>query len=172
MVRSVPYMPDLVASELNPLVFSFFWSGKRDLVATNVVHHSTLQGGFGVVSVRYKVCALLAQWVCRYTTDLNAWALMMTFWLFDRFGVDPQTVLATPSLFFLVASRFPAFYCALLRAWTALHSSLSRAGLIVGSADTTLLRADSLTCKSCYQLFLSLNPAQPHCVIKVSLKLW
>ena len=118
------------------------------------------------MSVRYKVCALLAQWVCRYTTDLNAWALMMTFWLFDRFGVDPQTVLATPSLFFLVASRFPAFYCAFLRAWTALHSSLSRAGLIVGSADTTLLRAYSLTCKSCYQLLLSLNPVQPHCVVK------
>ena len=41
-------------------------------------------------------------------------------------------------------------------------------GLIVGSADTALLRADSLTCKSCYQLLLSLNPAQPHCVVKFS----
>ena len=75
-------------------------------------------------------------------------------------------MLATPSLFLLVASGLPAFYRALLRAWTALHCSLSQAGLIVGSADTTLLRADSLTCKSCYQLPLSLNPAQPHCVVK------
>ena len=91
---------------------------------------------------------------------------MMTFWLYDRFGVDPQTVLATPSFFLLVASGLPAFFHALLRAWTALHGSLSQAGLIVGSADTTLLRADSLTCKSCYQLFLSLNPAQPHCMVK------
>ena len=91
---------------------------------------------------------------------------MITFWLFDRFGVDPQTVLATPSLFLLVASGLPAFYRALLRAWTALHGSLSQACLIVGSADTTLLRADSLTCKSCYQVLLSLNPAQPHCGLK------
>ena len=91
---------------------------------------------------------------------------MMTLWLFDRFGVDPQTVLATPSLFLLVASGLPAFYRALLLAWTALHGSLSQAGLTVGSADTTLLRDDSLTCKSCYQLLLSLNPAQPHCVVK------
>ena len=53
-----------------------------------------------------------------------------------------------------------------MRAWTALHGSLSQAGLIVGSADTTLLRADSLTFKSCSQLFLPLNPAQPHCVVK------
>ena len=42
-------MPDWVASELHTLDFSFFWSGKRDLVARAVVHHSTLQGGFGVI---------------------------------------------------------------------------------------------------------------------------
>ena len=159
-------MPDLVASEVNTLVFSFFWSGKLDLVTRDVVHHYTLQGGFGVVSVRYKAHALLAHWVCSYATAPNARAHMMTFWVFDRLGVDPQTVLATLSLFFLVASGLQAFYHALLRAWTCLHGSLSQAGLIVGSADTTLLRADFLTCKSCYQLFLSLNHAQPHCVVK------
>ena len=123
------------------------------------------------MSVRYKVHALLAQWVRRYATAPNAWAYMMTFWLFDRLGVDPKFVLATLSLFLLVASGLPAFYRALLRAWTALHGSLSQARLIVGSADTTLLRTDSLTCKSCYQLFLSLNPEQPHCVpIAVSVR--
>ena len=117
------------------------------------------------MSVRYKVDVLLAQWVRRYATAPNAWANTMTFWILDRFGVDPQAVLVTPSLFLLVASGPPAFYLALLRAWNALHGSLSQAGLIVGSADTTLLRADSLTRKSCYQLLLSLNPAQPHCVV-------
>ena len=139
-IASLISMPDLVASELNTLVFSFFWSGKRDLVTRDVVHHSTRQGGFGVVSVCYKVHALLAQWVRRYATAPNAWAHMMTFWLFDRFGVDPQTVLATPSLFLLVASGLPAFYLALLRTWTSLHGSLPQAGLIVGSADSWLLR--------------------------------
>ena len=91
---------------------------------------------------------------------------MMTFWLFDRFGVDPQTVLATPSLFLLIVSDLPVFYRVLLHAWTALHRSWSKAGLFVGSTDTSsLLRADSLTCKACYQLLLSLKPAQPHCVV-------
>ena len=60
-IASLISMPDWVVSELNTLVFSFFWNSKRDLVARDVVHHSTLQGGFGVVSVRYKVHALLAQ---------------------------------------------------------------------------------------------------------------
>ena len=159
-IASLISIPDLVAFELNTPAFSFFWSSKRDLVARDVVHHSTLQGGFGVVSVRYKVHALLVQWVRRYATAPNAWAHMMTFWLFYRSEVDPQTVLATPSLFLLVASGLPAFYRALLRAWTALHGSLSQAGLIVGSADTTLLRA--LVFESC---------ATPLCG-EVSLKLW
>ena len=72
-------MPDWVAYELNSLVFSFLYSGKRDLVARDVVHHSTLQGGLGVVSVHYKVHALLAQWFRGYATAPNAWAHMMTF---------------------------------------------------------------------------------------------
>ena len=118
------------------------------------------------MSVRYNVHARLAQWVRRYATAPNTWAHMMFFWLFGRFGVDPQTVIATPFLFLLVASDLPAFYRALLRALTALHGSLPQAGLFVGSANTWLLRADPLTCKSCYQLLLSLNPAQPHCVVK------
>ena len=114
------------------------------------------------MSVRYKA---QAQWVRRYVTASNAWAHMMTFWLFDRFGVASQTVLATQSLFLLIASGLPVFYRVLLRAWTALHGSWSQAGLVAGSADTPLLRADSLTCKTSYQLLLSLNPAQPHCVV-------
>ena len=118
------------------------------------------------MSVRYKVHARLAQWVRRYATAPNTWAHMMFFWLFGRFGVDPQTVIATPFLFLLVASDLPALYRALLRALTALHGSLPQAVLFVGSANTWLLRADPLTCKSCYQLLLSLNPAQPHCVVK------
>ena len=56
-VASLLPVPDWVVSELNTLVFSFFWSGKRDLVARDVVYHSTFQG-FGVVFVRYyRPCA-------------------------------------------------------------------------------------------------------------------
>ena len=81
-------------------------------------------------------------------------------------------MLATPSLFLLVALGLPDFYLALLRAWTALHGSLSQAGLIVGSArhlvtqgrllDLQILLSASLVFESC---------ATPLCG-KVSLKLW
>ena len=95
----------------------------------------------------------------------------MTFWLYDSFGVDPQTVLATPSLFLLVASGLPAFLHVLLRAWSALHGSLYQAGLIVGSADTTLLRADSLTCKILLSAFLVFESCATALYGEVSLKL-
>ena len=169
-IASLIPVPDWVSSELNTRVFSFFWSGKRDLVARDVVYHSTCQGGFGVVSVRYKAQALLAHRVRRYVTASNAWANMITFWVFDRFGVDPQTVLATPSLFLLVVSGLPVLYRVLLQAWTALHGSWSKAGLVAGSADTSSLRADSLTCKACYQLLLKSGTAS--LCVKVSHFLW
>ena len=94
--------------------------------------------------------------ICHFPERVGSHDDLLFF--FYHLGVDPQTMLATPSLFLLVASGLPAFYCELLRASTALHGSLSETGLIIGSADTALLQAASLTCKSCYQLLLALNP--------------
>ena len=45
-VASLVPMPPWALSELNSLIFKFFWSGKRDLVAWNVVFHSREDGGF------------------------------------------------------------------------------------------------------------------------------
>ena len=74
---------------------------------------------------------------------------------------------ATTAFFLLITSGPPRFYLALLKAWSVLPGSLSHVGLVAGSADTTLLCADSLSCKSCHQLILSLNPETPHCVDKL-----
>ena len=38
-VASLVHMPSWVLGELNSIIFKFFWSGKRDLVARNVVIH-------------------------------------------------------------------------------------------------------------------------------------
>ena len=61
---------------------------------------------------------------------------MRTFWLLDRVGVDPQTVLANPSLLLLIAPGLRIFYRPLLRAWSALHGSWSQAGLVASTADS------------------------------------
>ena len=58
-MASLIHMPPWVLKELSLLAFSFFWSGKRELVSRSVVVQPSLFGGFSVVNVKLKVWALL-----------------------------------------------------------------------------------------------------------------
>lgn len=51
---SVMCPPEWVVAEINKEIFSFFWSGKKDKIARNVVCQSKSAGGFGVVDVLAK----------------------------------------------------------------------------------------------------------------------
>ena len=62
-------MPGWVEKELSRLVFSFFWSGKRELVSRSTVVQSHLFGGFSVVNVKFKVYTLLGQLVKRFASS-------------------------------------------------------------------------------------------------------
>jgi len=163
-VASLIPMPSWVLNELNSLVFNFFWSGKRDLVARNVLVHHRDAGGFSVVSVQFKVTSLLAQWVRRFVFSPNGWVSLLTYWFFGRFGVRPRDVFADPFAF--SPEVLPPFYASLLKSWRALLGSSSSSGLVVGSSASAIIRADSLSTKSCYQLLLLLNPCRPHCTTK------
>ena len=132
-VASILPMPLWVLSELNTVLFSFFWGGKKDLVARAVVVHPKPAGGFSVVSVRHKVYALLVQWVRRMVVLPSGWVSLLTFWFFDRFGAAPHDVFSNPASF--APERLPPFYASLLRAWRAIQgSSSSSSGLVVGSS--------------------------------------
>ena len=48
-MASLIHVPQWVSVELNTLIFKFFWSGKRDLVARCVVVQPSCLGGFSVV---------------------------------------------------------------------------------------------------------------------------
>lgn len=120
-VASLVHMPQWVLSDLNCLLFKFFWSDKRDLVHRDVVVQNKASGGFGVVSISLKVHALLAQWVKHFQSSQRGWISLLTFWLFDCFGADPLTVLECPSLF--STCHLPPFYCAVLEAWKSLGGS-------------------------------------------------
>ena len=157
-------MPPNILAELESLVFKFFWNQKRDLVARNVVIHSCSEGGFSVVSTKFKVNAFLVQWVRRYLSSPNVWVSLMTFWFFDRFGVSPMEVFS--DLFGFPSGLLPPFYAALLQAWCASDGSAVNGELTIGSLSSSPLVASSLSCKSSYQLLLDLHPCRPHCVVK------
>ena len=57
--------PEWIISEINPDIFPFFWSGK-DKVARNAVCQPKSAGGFGVVDVLAKFCALHVAWIHRF----------------------------------------------------------------------------------------------------------
>jgi len=110
-----------VLAELNSIIFKFFWSGKHDLVACNVVIHDRCKGGFNMVSIALKVNALLVQWICCYLCSPNSWVSLMTFWFFDHFGIDPMSVFSAPLAF--SPAGLPPFYAAMLNAWKVLNGS-------------------------------------------------
>ena len=118
-VASLVHMPEWVLRQLNFCLFDFFWSGKKDLVKWTVVVQPKSDGGFSVVSISLKVKALIIQWIRRFAASPGAWVSLLIYWLFDRFGVDPVTVLS--SLSFFVSNSLPPFYCDLLSTWRTIN---------------------------------------------------
>ena len=166
-VASLVHMPPWVLRELSILVFSFFWSGKRELVSRSVVIQPSLLGGFSVVDVKFKVWSLLGQWVKRFASSLSGWVPLMSFWFRSCFDASPLEVFSDPISF--APSLLPPFYRSLLTAWQGLGGSfsLSRRSLVFGSLCPHFVSSVScMTTKSCYLYLLSQNVVQPQCVMK------
>ena len=166
-VASLVHMPAWVAKELASLAFSFFWSGKRELVSRSVVIQSSLFGGFSVVSVQYKVWALLGQWVRRFASSSAGWSSLMSFWFVSSFGVLPSVVFSRPFCF--DPRVLPPFYSSLLLAWRGLNGSFATArnSLVFGSScPHVCCPVAVMSTKSCYLYLLSENMVPPHCVGK------
>jgi len=159
-------MPACVLSQLDSLVFKFFWSGKRDLVAPNVVFHSRENGGFLVVFTEFKVQSLLVQWIKRIASSPSGWVRLMSYWFRFYFDVSPLEVFS--DLFSFDPDVLPPLYAALLKAWRALGGSGYPSGLVVASSTTSPIHVESITTKLCYQLLLSINPCTPHYIAKFS----
>ena len=166
-VASLVHMPPWVLKELNTLVFNFFWKGKRDLVSRSVVVQPTMSGGFSVVNVKFKVFALLAQWIKRYASSPSSWVIFMTHWFRTVYDSSPFEVLSQPHLYH--HGELPPFYKSLLDAWHAIDGSalpVSRK-LVMGSlSPISLTPASSITTKSCYLYLVSASVPSPHCIDK------
>ena len=91
----------------------------------------------------------------------------MTYWFCLHFDATPLQVFSDP--FNFVPDVLPPFYAALLNAWHALQGSGSSSGLSIASSSPHPVPVNDVSCKLCYQLLLSLNPCQPHCMSKFHL---
>lgn len=166
-VASLIHMPAWVLKELNTLVFNFFWKGKRDLVARCIVVQPTLFAGFSVVSVKFKVWSLIAQWVKRFASSPSGWVSFMTYWFSTCLNASPAEVFSRPLSF--DPGALPPFYQSLVTAWCSVGGSYSssRSSLVMASSSAhSLTPVGGMTTKSCYLHLLSENMSPPHCVDK------
>ena len=86
-VASLIHMPFWVHAELARLIFPFFWRGKPDLVAREVVTQPPTAGGFSVVDIKLNVSLLLVQWIRRYASSPSGWVTIFSFWFSNQFHV-------------------------------------------------------------------------------------
>jgi len=96
------------------MIFKFFWSGNRDLMARNIVIHDRSKDGFYMVSIALQVNALLVQCIRRYLCSQNSSVSLITFWVFDRIGIDPMGVFSASLAFSPTA--LPPFYAGVVNA--------------------------------------------------------
>ena len=158
-VASLIPSPRWVVSKLNTLVFSFFWNGKRDLVARKVVCQPKPLGGFGIVNVSLKVTSLHALWLKRLITSSHSWR----FFLYDWFP-DVVLFLRNPTD---VPRHLPEFYKSVFSSWTSLGGGFSpslNSLAIVSDSPADAIPINKLTAKDNYSLLLKLNASEPHCV--------
>ena len=162
-VASLIPVPPWVLSELTSLVFKFFWSGKRDLVARMVVCQPSFLGGFSVVDCQAKLWALRVQWVRRFVISPASWSSFLIYWFSTVFAVPPQMVFSYP--FFFAPDSLPPFYRELVFAWRACNGSFTSGSLGIG-AGIDFCNVCSVTTKSVYLYLLSERFVSPHCEVK------
>ena len=159
-MASLIHVPRWVSVELNTLIFKFFWSGKRDLVARRVVVQPSCLGGFSVVDFQCKVMALHVQWVRRLVSSPSSWVSFMVFWFSSRLAAPRHLVYSAPLCF--SPDSLPPFYRSLLTAWRACKGSLSASSLGIGSG-IDFCPVSTMSTKSAYLFPLSENAVSPHC---------
>ena len=167
-VASLIHMPVWVHAELARLIFPFFWKGKPDLVAREVVTQHPTAGGFSVVDIKLKVSSLLVQWIRRYASSPSDWVTIFSFWFSNQFHATIDAVLPNPSSYY--SGLLPPFYRALLSAWREVEGSYSQrcSSFVVGSLSPyRCCPVTEASAKHVYQFLLSKSrspPLPPTCV--------
>ena len=126
-----------------------------------------MSGGFSVVNVKFKVFALLAQWIKQYPSSPSSWVIFITHWFRTVYDSSPFEVLSQPHLYH--HGELPSFFQSLFDAWHAVDGSalpVSRKLVMRSLSPISLTPASSITTKSCYLYLVSASVPSPHCIDK------
>lgn len=108
--------------ELNTALLNFFWGGKKDLLAFDVVIYHREDSGFQLVSFP-SVAKCIPSLPSGSGVCVFLLVSLLNFWGCNRFGVDPVFVFHT---FIPVYPAFAAFLCFLARFLKLLEKMLEK----------------------------------------------
>ena len=120
--------------ELNTALLNFFWWGKKDLVAFDVVIHHREDSGFQLVSFPSLVKCIPSlpsgSRVCVFLL-----VSLLNFWCYNRFGVDPVFVFHTFIPCIPGFCRLSVLPCSILKtSWKNAREGLGQPATHVGQA--------------------------------------
>ena len=159
-------VPQWAVKRINKAVWSFFWSGKRDLVKRTVVCLPKSKGGFGVVNFALKADAFALQWVKRFfAAGRSKWKDSFTFFVSASLGCEPREALLS-SFSRRWLSSLPAFYQIIFRVWQSLDGGLAGDELCIVATSASPLAVGRMSSKNVYHLSQNRLNIQPHCLAK------
>ena len=164
-MASVVHLPDSFLKQINSLVYPFFWSGKKDLVARDVVMQPLDSGGYNLVSTRLKVLSLHAIWIKRLSCYPSKWCAFFSFFVSRAYGASVDDILTDPAYY--PPHLLPPFYASVLEGWALLggHHDFSLGLAVRTSSGNPLAIADATT-KILYTTLVEETGPTPHCVAK------
>ena len=118
-------IPRWATQRITKAVWSFFWSGKKDLVKRSTVCLPKSQGGFGVINFEQKAQAFALHWIKRYfDPERSKWKNFFTYFVSSGLQFDPRNALARHFTARRLAN-LPPYYKIIFRAWQVLDGGLS-----------------------------------------------
>ena len=156
-------MPDWVLASLNRLIFLFFWGGKVDLVARNVVIQPPDFSGFSLVSVQLKVWALHVQWVVRFVGASQLGRSSLS--IIHVFCVALRQVISCPTREVLtLVPCLPFIRQTCLPGWPWMGALFALADSLVVASSSVRPPVSSVSTKSTYSPLLEFHRREPACV--------
>ena len=158
-------IPRWASTRITKAVWTFFWSGKKDLVKRSTVCLPKSQGGFGVIDFQQKAQAFSLQWLKRYfEPERGKWKSFFSFFVTSALQFDPRNALARYFIGRRLA-RLPAFYQTIFRTWQTLDGGLSDDDvLVLGKQSAVPLSLEHFSSRNVYHLLRKATFVEPRCV--------
>ena len=162
-------LPQWAVKQINKAIWSFFWSGKRDLVARKAASLPKSRGRFGVIDVELKAEAFILQWVKRYFQPSQAkWKDFFNSTFSSFLRVQEREIFTQPSSAFTrrQLNRLPPIYAKLIEAWRLLEGGSVKGVPSLDVSSASPLLVEHMSSKNTYLLRQTRLAVQPHCMAK------